>query len=368
MAFTMCSFNYGSRIDDYATLYTKDNPNFNMNHLSDQEWADFQSRYQLVQKTTTEKLLATGAQVFCLQEVSCVWGENEPIDDREIIKQLRQRNFEIVRAGNGPAQKGSQYLTSDTVVAFSRDYFTLIKDLSTSIKITAQNVFFKDVAIAHIQSKLNDKSYLFVSGHAPGFPFSQIGLTAFDTTAGDSYCGQVANRLEVLAGSVFPDHIILGIDMNAHPDRVGHQRRFECFRAKQFDLVRPGFCTNLNVKDEMDRLREIDFIMARSIQSLQLRIADEKCKSFEHDPKSHCSDHLPIFLDILDAKSEVKKVVRRGHAPSPSPAPNVPYDGFQLGNSRTYAPARYPSAGFSQIPTRPSPVFFPNKQFKRTTQ
>lgn len=124
---SICTYNVGSRVDDYFQLCRYLDASLSFKNKEEEE--KFQSKYDATQKRTAE-LLTNKAEVYCLQEVV-----NE---ERSLIKFFKEKNFEIIHLGDLP------YF--DTAIALDKGRFKDITNHSINVEITTH--FKKDVAIA----------------------------------------------------------------------------------------------------------------------------------------------------------------------------------------------------------------------------
>ncbi|MGZ3632943.1 MAG: hypothetical protein ACXWM7_01260 [Parachlamydiaceae bacterium] len=281
--FSVCTYNVGSRVDDYFQLCRHFDPSLSFKSKEDEE--NFRSKYEVTQNRTAE-LLINKAVIYCLQEVVD--------EERPIIKSLRERNFEIVHFKDLP------YF--DTVIALDKSRFKDITNHSINVAITPY--FSKDAAIATATDILSGERVTFVSAHAPGFDLTKKPNDE-DTAEGDYYCQKIVQELsDIDCGAIQ----IIGADMNANPEKWNP--RFEVFSKEGFQVYRKNSPTNVNPNDSVEQAREIDFIFTKTTSSiwqklksilgssLQLDAAIRSENSIGWNVDDNASDHLPVFVDI----------------------------------------------------------------------
>lgn len=290
--FSVCTYNVGSRIDDYFQLCRHLDPSLSFKNSEEEE--AFRSKYDVVQNRTAE-LLTNKAEVYCLQEVF-----NE---ERPLIQSLKEKAFEIIHL------EGLAYF--DTAIALDKDRFKDITNHSFDVQITTH--FKKDVAIATATDVLTGQRITFVSAHAPGFDFTKE-VSDKDAAEGDFYCRAIINKLSEIGNSTI--HVI-GADMNANPEKW--DPRFRVFSNQGFQLNRKNSATNVNPKDSTEQEREIDFIFTKTSSSnwqktksiffstIQFETAIKDENSIGWNIDDNASDHLPIFIGI-SAKISVSKI------------------------------------------------------------
>lgn len=292
--FSVCTYNVGSRIDDYFQLCRHLDPSLSFKNSEEEE--AFRSKYDVTQNRTAE-LLTNKAEVYCLQEVVS--------EERPLIQSLKEKAFEIIHLEGLPF--------FDTAIALDKDRFKDITNHSFDVQITKR--FKKDVAIATATDVLTGQRITFVSAHAPGFDFTKE-VSDKDAAEGDFYCRAILNKLSEIGNSTL--HVI-GADMNANPEKW--DPRFRVFYNQGFQLNRKNSATNVNPKDSKEKEREIDFIFTKTSSSnwqkiksiffsiIQFETAIKNENSIGWNIDDNASDHLPIFIGI-SAKISVSKICR----------------------------------------------------------
>jgi len=295
LQFSVCSYNMGSRVDDYFQLCRHLKPSFS---LKAEEEDAFRSKYRTTQNRTAE-LLTNQAEAYCLQEVG------EEGEERPVINSLKNRGFEIVHLEG--------LLAFDTAIALDTSRFKHISNQSIDVQITER--FKKDVAIATATDIQTGQRITFVSAHAPGFDFTKE-VNDKDAADGDFYCRAIAKKLSEIGNNTI--HVI-GADMNANPEKWNP--RFKIFSRQGFQLHRTNSHTNVNPKDPTQKEREIDFIFTRTISSIWQKIKSifvstiqysatiKTVNSIGWNVDDNASDHLPIFINI-SSKINVSKILQ----------------------------------------------------------
>jgi exonuclease III len=264
----------------------------NSNFINDNQ---FEEKYVEIQKSTAQ-LLKNEAEIFCLQEVM---EENRPL-----VKALTEKGFKIVHFKN---EKGFQ-----TAIALSQDRFKDIVDHSFAVDI-AKN-FKRDVAIATATDKISGQKFTFVSAYVPGFELEKIYFSPKDTNEGDLYCKEIVKKLSQIG-----NHMIIGSDMNANPEKW--MPRFEIFSENRFQLHRTNATTNVNPYSDKLKQREIDFIFTKTItifsvwqkikslffSTIQCNASINPIKPIDFNVEHNASDHLPIFVKV-DFKKNISKI------------------------------------------------------------
>lgn len=281
--FTVCTYNIG-RIEDYLKLCKYRDSSYTIKSKEEDE--SFQKKYDRIQSETT-KLLEDQADVFCFQEV----GKRT----RPIIQTLQSKGFKIVH--------DEKYDEFDTAVALNTSRFKNITPHSFNIQLT--DSFNKDVAIATAEDIQTHQSAVFVSAHAPGFNLSQATINRDEAADGDLYCKTIAHELSEMGTYAIQ---VIGADMNANPEKWNP--RFQFFSHQGFQIIRTGSSTNVNPKDSTYQEREIDFIFAKTTQSIGQKIKSifsttiknhVAVKPFDPlgwDIEKNASDHLAIFMNV----------------------------------------------------------------------
>ncbi len=291
--FSVCSYNVGSRVDDYLQLceYLKSPPSRKSRKEDDQ----FHAQYNTTQEKTAA-LLTNKAEVYCLQEVVD--------EERPLIKSLKENNFTIIRL------ESLKYF--DTAIALDTKRFQDITNHSIEVQITQW--FKKDVAIATATDILSGQRITFVSAHAPGFDFTKQVIDDEDAAEGDFYCQAILDRLSEIGNNTI--HVI-GADMNANPEKWNP--RFQSFSNQGFQLHRKASATNVNPKDSVEQEREIDFIFTKAttsiwqkiksifVSTIQFKSTIKAEDSIGWDINNNASDHLPVFIN-LSPKVKISKI------------------------------------------------------------
>lgn len=290
---SVCSYNVGSRVDDYFQLCKHVNPHPIVFTCKEDE-DTFRSNYEAAQNRTTE-LLTNKAQVYCLQEVVD--------EERTLIKSLKEKNFEIIHLGGLP------YF--DTAIAIDKNRFKDINNHSIDIEITP--LFKKDVAIATATDILTGQRVTFVSAHVPGFDFTKK-VNDKDAAGGDFYCQAIVKKLSEIGQNTIQ---IIGADMNANPEKWNP--RFQLFTNQGFQINRKNSATNVNPNDSVEQEREIDFIFTKTATSIwqkirsifastrQFKATIKTEDSIGWNPKDNASDHLPVFIKV-SSKVKISKI------------------------------------------------------------
>lgn len=294
-SFSVCTYNIGSRADDYLFLCTHLDPSLKIN--SQKEETDFLDKYQTVQEQAA-KLLTGKAEVYCLQEV-----KNE---ERPLIKSLIERKFEIIHI------EGEVF---DTAIALDKNRFKEITNHSIDV---SDNLYCgKDVAIASATDILTGQRITFVSAHAPGFDFEKVNEKV--ATDGDSYCHEIVQKLSEIGNSTIK---VIGADMNAHPENWNP--RFNIFADQGFTVHRQNSATNVNPNDSVEKTREIDFIFTKASPSIWQKIKSIFVSTFQFsatlktenplgwDANKNASDHLPVFIEI-SSRNNISKIRQLWH-------------------------------------------------------
>jgi hypothetical protein len=283
LPFSICTYNLGSRVDDYFLLCKHLDPS--LSFKSKKEEDDFLLKYDNVQNRTTE-LLANTSEAYCLQEVAD--------EDRPLIKSFKERNFEILHS-TGTA-------LFDTAIALDKNRFKDITNHSIIVQINPH--FSKDAAIATATDIFTGERILFVSAHVPGFDFTKQ-VDDEDAAEGDLYCRAIVKKLSEIGSGTFH---IMGADMNANPEKWNP--RFEVLSQQRFQLHRTNSATNVNPKDSTEQEREIDFIFTKTSTSIwqkiksiffstvQFNTAIKIQNSIGWNIDDNASDHLPVFIGI----------------------------------------------------------------------
>lgn len=307
--FKICSFNLGSS-NDYlksCQYFNKINKlNLNLDFKSREDDENFLNGYKDVEKANAE-YLSKEAHVYCLQEVTS--------ENRELIMQLKDKNFEIIHFEN-------EDKFFDTAIAIDKKRFKNITNRSIAIKGNG------DIAIATAVDRLTGQKIVFASGHVPGFNYLNKTVIEEEEKYGDEYCEVFTQQLnEINDGSLQ----MVGIDMNATPfikwgeERIDEkdiqsksgQKRFTYFNDFTF---RPTRCpTSVNEKGETHNERELDFffskikkpklsvffilslicaIFVETFSNNRYSILSDRDDKLWGNLELNCSDHVPIYHTV----------------------------------------------------------------------
>ena len=281
--FSVCTYNMGSRVDDYFQFCKHLDPS--LSFKSQEEESKFRLKYEATQ-TRTSELLTHTAKAYCLQEVV---DENRPL-----INSLKSRGFRIVHL------ESPSYF--DNAIALNTTRFKDIHNQSFDVQISPH--FKKDVAMATATDIFSGERITFISAHAPGFDFTKE-VRDMDAAEGDFYCEAIARKLSEIGHSTIQ---IMGADMNSNPEKWNP--RFKILSRRGFQLFRTHSHTNVNPKDSTQQEREIDFILTKTTSSIYQKIKSIFISSFQYNPSiktvnalgwnvnDNASDHVPIYIDI----------------------------------------------------------------------
>lgn len=307
---TACSYNMGSNTSDFFRACEYGNPT--LHFASREEEEKFRETYAKAQQSTAERLLANPPSLFFLQEVNST--------ERPLTQTLESQNYQIFHKDNEPF---------DTAVALSTEHFKDIENISFIIKGT--DTWKNDVALVKATDQRTNRRMAFVSTHTPGFSFDEMKAapTPEDKERlgleGDYFSEKL---IEILSKMSDVDVIVIGSDMNANPQIWSP--RFKLFEKAGFKILHTGSPTNVNPRDESDKLRELDFFFVKENTSLRHRLSSLFKKTVHlhqaviqpdikplhsdrsdnpFDSKKNASDHLPIYAEISTyQKSPIDKL------------------------------------------------------------
>lgn len=286
----ICTYNLGSGMGDYFVLrrwlseqiQSIVSPPPEFKSQSD-ERAFETGVYEKLEYSSGVFIAGCGFEVICLQEVGNV--------DRPFMLELKKAGYVFIYnlARHFP----------DTVVAFQQTKLTLMQNYSI-----LYNGF--DIAVALLLHRVSGKKIAIVSAHVPGFYFPDP--IPDDVRLGNDYCEAILRHLN----SIHADIQIIGIDMNTNQAALpplGFQR-FKMFNLNHFAIIRSFEATNVNIRDQIYPMREIDYILVRkkhkrffglttgTASSHKLQKDLQAMRLFDFSDEHATSDHLPITTEI----------------------------------------------------------------------
>lgn len=293
----------GSGVNDYFQACLYGNPSLTFGSSAEEK--AFREKYGAVEQITAERLLTSPPSLFFLHEVN--------IEDRPLINALRKKNFQIYH------MNGEHF---DTAVALSEERYAVIKNVS--LEIAGTDGWKKDVAIVKATDRITGRRMAFVSTHTPGFSFDEMHdaktkeSKAQLAREGDHFSSQLIVTLSTMEDV---DSIVIGSDMNAHPEVWRH--RFRLFSKAGYRILRTRSPTNVNRRGASEQLRELDFIFVKEIPSRKRGTLRERITSLfknsyhlesamqpsirplhsaqgknPFNPEINASDHLPVFASL----------------------------------------------------------------------